>query len=369
MVERRLLKNFDIGIVLVMVAIILYGLATVYSASRGGGAGAGSVHRQLVWVVAGAIAFALAVSLDHRTYPRLAGWVYGVNLALLAAVLVFGHAHKGAQRWIGLRSIGLTIQPSEFAKVAIIVTLAAFLVKYRSRLAEPKIFALSFAHVAVPMLLVFLQPDLGTAMVLTAIWFGMTFVAGARPKHLAAFVLGLVIVGFVAWHFGVLEDYQKARLTSFINPSVDPEKAGYHVLQARIAIGSGQATGKGYLHGTQGQLGFIPERHTDFIFTVLAEELGFVGAGILLLLYFLLLWKAMIIMSETEDDIGRLVAGGIVCMFLFHIAVNIGMTLGIMPVTGVPLPLFSYGGSSLMANMLALGLLVGIGTRRHKISF
>ena len=367
MVERRLLKNFDIGIVLLMVAIILYGLAVVYSASRGGAAGASYVHRQLMWAIAGVAAFALAASVDHKTYPRLSGWIYVINLLLLAAVLVIGHEHKGAQRWLGFG--GLTIQPSEFAKVALIVTLAVFLVRHRSRLHEPKVFALSFAHVALPMLLIFKQPDLGTALVLTAIWFGMTFVAGARPGHLAAFVLAVAVVGFIGWHFGVLEDYQKARLTSFINPEVDPTGSGYHVLQARIAVGSGRVTGRGWLHGTQGQLGFIPERHTDFIFTVVAEEFGFVGAAALLIMYFLLLWKGMVIMSETEDAVGRLVAAGVVVMFLFHIVVNVGMTLGIMPVTGVPLPLFSYGGSSLLANMMALGLLIGVGLRRHKISF
>lgn len=367
MVERRLLRNFDFGLVLLTVAITLYGLAAVYSASRGGPTGAGLVHRQLMWAIAGMVGFALAASVDHKSYPRISGWTYAVNLILLASVLVIGRESKGAQRWLGFG--GLSIQPSEFAKIAIIVTLAVFLVRHQERLWEPKTFALSFVHVAVPMLLVFKQPDLGTALVLTAIWFGMSFVAGARPKHLAAFVVVITILGVIGWHTGVLKDYQKARLASFVNPSIDPAGSGYHVLQSRIAIGSGQATGKGWLHGTQGQLGFIPERHTDFIFTVVAEEFGFAGAGLLLLMYFLLLWKGLIIMSETEDAVGRLAAAGVVCMFLFHIVVNIGMTLGVMPVTGVPLPLFSYGGSSLLANMMAIGLLVGIGMRRHKISF
>jgi rod shape determining protein RodA len=368
MVERRLLKNFDIGLVLLMALIIIYGLSTVYSASRGGSTGAGYVHKQLTWALAGIVAFVLAASIDHKSYPRYARWIYAINIMLLLAVVVMGHSSKGAQRWIGIGPF--TIQPSEFAKVAVIITLAVFLVKYRQRLDEFKIFALSFVHVAVPLLLVFKQPDLGTALVLTAIWFGMIFVAGANRKHLAGFVIGVVLIGFVGWHTPhVLKDYQKDRLTSFIDPAQDQQGSGYHVLQSRIAIGSGQATGKGWLHGTQGQLGFIPERHTDFIFTVVAEERGFVGAGILVLLYFLLLWKAVTIMSETEDMVGRFAAAGICCMFLFHVVVNVGMTLGIMPVAGVPLPMFSYGGSSLLANMTALGMLVGIGMRRHKINF
>lgn len=367
MVERRLLKNFDFSLVLLMITIIIYGLATVYSAKGGGAEGASYVQRQLTWVVAGVVMFALAASIDHKSYPRLSGWAYFINMALLIGVFVIGHERKGAQRWIGVGS--LTIQPSEFAKIAIIITLAVFLVRHRDQMRELKTFALSFLHVAVPMLLIFKQPDLGTALVITSIWFGMTFIAGARPKHLAAFAVTVIIIGAVGWHVGALKDYQKARLTSFINPEIDPAGSGYHVLQSKIAVGSGQATGKGWMHGTQGQLGFIPERHTDFIFTVAAEELGFVGASILLLLYFFLLWRSIEIMSETEDSVGRLAAAGVVCMFLFHIVVNIGMTLGIMPVTGVPLPLFSYGGSSLLANMTALGLLTGIGMRRHKINF
>lgn len=368
MVERRLLKNFDIGLVLLMGLITIYGLTTVYSASRGGATGASLVHRQLMWAVAGVIAFVLAASVDHKSYPRFSRWIYAINMGLLLAVVVKGHESKGAQRWIGFG--GLTIQPSEFAKVAVIITLAVFLVKHKESIRDLKTFAMSFLHVAVPMLLIFKQPDLGTALVVTAIWFGMLFIAGANRKHLLAFVIGVVVVGLVGWNTPhLLKDYQKDRLSSFINPAMDEKGSGYHVLQSRIAIGSGQATGKGWLHGTQGQLGFIPERHTDFIFTVVAEELGFVGASVLVMLYFLLIWKAMNIMSDTEDAMGRFAAAGVVSMLLFHVMVNIGMTIGIMPVAGVPLPLFSYGGSSLLANMLALGMLVGIGMRRHKINF
>ncbi|MEN6519985.1 MAG: rod shape-determining protein RodA [Armatimonadota bacterium] len=367
MVERRLLKNFDIGLVLLMLAIITYGLLTIYSASRGSGNEMTMVRKQLMWAVAGFIAFAVAASIDHKSYSRIASWIYGINLFFLASVFVIGVERKGSQRWIGVGS--LVIQPSEFAKIAIIITLAVFLVKHKDKINEFGTFVLSFVHVAVPILFIFKQPDLGTSLVLTSIWFGMTLIAGANWKHLTIFVLGVVIIGAIGWNVGVLEDYQKARLTSFINPKSDPRGSGYHIVQSRIAIGSGQVAGKGWLRGTQSQLGFIPENHTDFIFTVAAEEFGFVGAAPLILMYFLLLWKGLTIMSETEDDIGRLIAAGVVCMFMFHIFVNIGMTLGIMPVTGVPLPLFSYGGSSLLANMLALGILAGIGMRRHKINF
>lgn len=367
MVERRLFKNFDFGIVLLMLGIVSLGLAVIYSASRRGPDSAALVHKQFMWAIAGLIGFAIAATVDHKSYPRIARWAYVVNLLCLAAVLVIGRETNGAKSWI--RFGGFAIQPSEFAKVAVVITLAVFLSKRRNEIGELRTFALSFAHVAVPLLLVMKQPDLGTALVIITIWFGMTFIAGAKPSHLLAFVGAVAVLAVVGWHSGIVKDYQKERLVSFVNPTADSQGASYQILQSRIAVGSGQFTGKGWLHGTQGQLGFIPERHTDFIFTVLSEEFGFLGAGGLVIMYLLLIWRGLMIMSQTEDAVGRLAATGFVCMFLFHVVENVGMTIGIMPVTGVPLPLFSYGGSNLLTSMVALGLLVGIGIRRHKINF
>lgn len=363
-----------------MLSIVIYGLFVVYSASKGGAKGMSYVHKQVMWAAAGLVVFTLMASFDHKSYPRLARWIYFVTLGLLLAVLLFGKEVNGAKSWFGVGSLG--IQPSEFAKIAVIIALATFLGKNRDQLHEPKVFLQSFGLVAIPLLFVMAQPDLGTSLVIISIWFGMVFAAGAKAKHLIIFVSIIAAMALTGW-FGpnlaekylgvhtkqIFKPYQKKRLTSFINPEVDPRASGFHVIQARIAVGSGQATGKGYLHGTQGQLGFIPERNTDFIFTVVAEELGFVGAGFLLLLYFLLLWKGLLIASETEDTVGRLIVVGVVSMFLYHIVQNVGMTIGLMPVTGVPLPLFSYGGSNLLVSMLALGMLVGIGMRRHKINF
>jgi rod shape determining protein RodA len=198
----------------------------------------------------------------------------------------------------------------------------------------------------------------------------MVFVMGTDIKNLLLFVLGGVILALLAWNVpGILKPYQKNRVITFVNPTVDPLGSGYHVMQSRIAIGSGKMFGKGYLNGTQSELDFIPEQHTDFIFTVVGEETGFVGAVSLLLLYFLVLWRALVIMAAAEDILGRAIVAGIVGLFGFHIVQNIGMTIGIMPVTGVPLTMFSYGGSALMANLMAIGLLEGISMRRHKISF
>jgi len=368
MVERRHLKNFDFTLLFVTLAIIAYGCAMIYSAERGGRDGAGFVERQILWAIFGLISAGAIASIDHSIYQRYVGKIYIVNLLMLMAVLVVGDSSKGAQRWIGYGAF--RIQPSEFAKVILVVALAMFLVKRRENIRSFKTFVHSLLYLGIPLLLIFKQPDLGTSLVLLSVWISMVFIMGTDIKNILLFCAVGLVLGLVVWNTpGIMKDYQKQRVITFINPAADPLGSGYHVTQSRIAIGSGQMFGKGFLKGTQRGLSFIPEQHTDFIFTVVGEEMGFAGAVMLVLLYFGLIWRGLCIMAATEDTTGRAIAAGIVGMFLFHIFVNMGMTLGIMPVTGVPLPLFSYGGSSLMANMMAIGLLEGISMRRHKINF
>lgn len=368
MLDRQHFKNFDFALLLSVLGILAYGFAMIYSASSGGREGAGYVEKQIIWAVLGFILAVIVASIDHAIYHRYAGKIYFLTVILLLAVLKLGDASKGAQRWIGFG--WFRIQPSEFAKIALIIVLAVFLVSRIDRVRSFATFAESFAYLSVPMLLIFKQPDLGTSMVLMAIWVTIVFVAGTDLRNILIFAAVGVVLALAAWNIpGVMKDYQKQRVITFVNPAADPLGSGYHVNQSRIAIGSGQLLGKGFLKGTQRQLRFIPEQHTDFIYTVVAEELGFAGASGLLLLYFILLWRGLTIMSAAEDSTGRLLTAGVVGMFLFHVFVNIGMTLGIMPVVGVPLPLFSYGGSSLMANMMAIGLLEGVSMRRHRINF
>lgn len=368
MVERRLLRNFDFTLLAVTLAIIIYGCAMIYSAGKGGAMGAGYLERQVMWALVGLFGAAVVASVDHGVYNRYAGKLYGATLVMLLAVLLVGDASKGAQRWIELGPA--RIQPSEFAKIALIIALAVFLVSREPQIRAFRTFALSFLYLLPPMLLIFKQPDLSTSLVLIAVWISMVYVMGTDTKNIVFCVLGAAVLGLTVWNVpGLMKEYQKKRIISFVNPSADPLGSGYHVTQSRIAIGSGQILGQGFLKGTQRELRFIPEQHTDFIFTVVGEETGFVGAAGLLVLYLALLLRALNIMSTTEDSTGRAIAAGIIGMFLFHILVNVGMTLGIMPVTGVPLPMFSYGGSSLMANLLAIGLLEGISMRRHRISF
>lgn len=257
-------------------AIVVFGCTMIYSASKGGRSGTSYVERQLMWAVIGLVAGAVVASIDYRILQRISGKLYWINLALLAAVLVAGLSSKGAQRWIGYG--WARIQPSEFAKIILIIALATFLVKHMDKIRSFELFVRSFLYLSVPMLLIFKQPDLGTSLVLLAVWISMLFVMGTDIKNVLIFGVACVVLGFAVFHVhGLLKDYQKNRLVSFVDPMADPRGSGYHVTQSRIAIGSGQLVGKGFLGGTQRELRFIPEQHTDFIFTVVGEELGFVG--------------------------------------------------------------------------------------------
>jgi rod shape determining protein RodA len=355
--------------VLVAVPLILSLAGIVFIGSATGSPASGFVVRQ---VEAAIIGLGLAVFVarhDYRALTRHSKAVYIANLICLAAVLVLGNESKGAQRWILLGP--MTLQPSELAKLALIVTLAALLTKDVAEIDTPGVLWRSLLHMGPPMLLIFKQPDLGTSLVLVAIWFAMTATAGAQLKHLLAVLLiGLCAFG-VLWHTDVIKPYQKNRLAILWNPALDSEgeTIGYHIRQSRIAIGSGRETGKGLFAGTQKKLRFVPERHTDFIFTVVGEELGFAGSAAVLLLYWILITRGLAVCRTCEDLQGQLMCAGIVAMFTFHTVVNIGMTLGVMPVTGVPLPFLSYGGSSMMTNCVAVGLLLSVHLRRHKIMF
>ncbi|HSV72703.1 MAG TPA: rod shape-determining protein RodA [Chthonomonadales bacterium] len=365
MLDHRLRKNLDLPLLLVALALLAIGIATLYSATRG--ADAVTLQKHIAF---GAVGLALMVGATSVDCAKLARWVrtlYLAAIALLVLVLHVGAESHGAQRWIPL--FGWQFQPSEFAKIAAIVGLAAYLQNRRDRVGQPAVLLLSLAYVGVPTILIFLQPNLGTTLVLVAIWLSMTFVAGARVTHLAAVVVAGLVLFAVAWNAGIIKPYQKERMVAFVYPSRDPADAGYHVRQSRIAIGSGQLWGKGYMRGTQVQGQFIPEKHTDFVFAVIGEEGGFVASALTVALFAGLLLRGLLAAARAGDGLSQLVAAGIVGMWSFHVMVNIGMTLGVMPVAGVPLPFVSYGGSSLIVNMVALGLLLSIGMRRHKLVF
>ncbi len=288
------------------------------------------------------------------------------NLIFLLIVKFAGTSALGAQRWIQIGPI--TLQPSEFAKFFMIISLAKLLSKHPEGFKTWKSLIPVVALMFAPTLLIFIQPDLGTSLVFAAITMGMLFICGLEMKLVKRALLGLMLVMPFIWFF-VLHSYQKMRIMVLFNPNVDPFGSGYHVIQSKISIGSGGFIGQGLFAGTQSQLNFLPENHTDFIFSVIGEELGFIGAILILFLYFVLLYRAISISKASGDSFGSLIACGIFSMWLFQVFINVGMTLGIMPVTGIPLPFMSYGGSALVMNLLCVGLLMNIYLRRKKLMF
>lgn len=363
--DKKLLKNIEYPILIAIILLTILSVTMISSATNATTSGNFYTTRmQIIWFCVGTILMLTVISIDYHSFSSWYKIIYAVNIFLLILVLLVGEKGGGAQRWLDVGPF--TLQPSEFAKLAAILTLASHLEKKKS-LNTPKDLVSVILHIAPIMLLIAKQPDLGTSLVLVAISFGMTFAAGLSYKLLGEAIccglLGLPIF----WHF--LKEYQKDRILIFFNPYLDPLGRGYHVIQSKIAIGSGKIFGKGLYNGTQNQLNFLPVKHTDFIFAVLGEELGFIGGVILLLLYFVLIYYSLRVAFKARDLLGTYMVVGIVSMWLFQILVNMGMNMGIMPVTGIPLPFMSYGGSSFLMNMMAAGVVINVGMRRQKILF
>jgi rod shape determining protein RodA len=320
------------------------------------------LKRQLIYFSLSTIAFGMVLLFDYRRFAVYTPMAYGAVLVLLLMVLTpVGQRVAGAQRWISLGV--LQVQPAELMKMAYICLLAALLSRERNRTGfYPVVQALGFA--IVPAILIYVQPDLGTVMVLIATAFAILLVAGVQMRWLAVVVLAAATVAVLALQLGVLREYQIARLRAFLDSDSDPQVTGFNLAQSKIAIGSGGLIGKGLGRGSQTNLAYVPEQHTDFIFTAIAEEKGFLGAMAVLTLFSLLLWRCVRAAMISKDLFGSLVAAGVAGMFGFQLFVNIGMTVGIMPITGIPLPFVSYGGSSLVTSYLGIGLVMNIHMRR-----
>lgn len=368
--ERRPIRHLDPVLLLSVVLLSTIGLFMVYSATHQSlstlGLNPGTyLKKQATWTFLGVILLLVTASFDYRFLKVYAGFVYAGMLAMLVLVRTpFGTAVKGSQRWFEF--LGFQFTPSEWMKIAVVVMLAAFVAELRrSDLSLQETLRVT-GIAALPMFLVFLQPDVGTTIVIGAILVGILVVAGSKPRHLATLALAGMLLIFVAFQLNVIKDYQITRLTAFMDNSADPSGAGYNKTQAEIAIGSGGLFGLGYEKGTQTNLDFVPEQHTDFIFTVVGEEFGFLGAMVVLVLFALLIWRAFRIALLSKDPFGTYLAAGIAAMFAIQAFVNIGMTIGIMPITGIPLPFVSYGGTSTLANFVAVGLLLNVHMRRFK---
>jgi rod shape determining protein RodA len=361
---RRYVRNFNWTLAIAGILVAMIGLVCIRSAGLHAGDASSEFKKQILYLALG-VTLMLGLSLiDYRNWQRWAPALYLLNLFLLLFILRGGHSAMGAQRWISLGPLG-TFQPSEPAKLAVAIALAAVLC--RGRYENLQDLWRPLVTVALPALLILKQPDLGTSLVLVAVLTVELFLALPKLGDFAIYVLGLLVVGAAAvGTSAVLKPFQRARLFVFLNPKADPQGSGYNLAQSKIAVGNGEWFGRGLYHGTQTQLNFVPEHSRDFIFTVLAEEWGFVGATIVLGLYAAVLYAGIRTMVVARDRFGFLLAGGLVGMLFFHVLINVGMTVGIMPITGIPLPFMSYGGSAMLTDFAALGILLNIFSQRDR---
>ncbi len=359
-------RHLDVLLLGASIGVAVIGVLMVYSATRGPGgdepADTFYLKRQALFLVAGLVVMTITAAVDYRRYSDLAPVIYGVGMVMLAVVLSpLGSARKGTQAWFELG--GFQLQPSEFAKLALVIGLSALMSRFRWEVSLPRLL-LCLVVAGVPIALIMLQPDVGTALVMVAIIAGILLVGGAKFRQLGTLALLAVLASVALLQSGVLEDYQRARLTSFLDQSSDLQGAAYNQNQSLIAIGAGGITGQGLFQGTQTRLENVPEQHTDFIFTALGEELGLLGSGTLLALFGIAVFRIWRTAQLSRDAFGTLLCAGVLAMLLFQIFQNVGMTMGIMPVTGIPLPFVSYGGSSALANFAAIGLVLNVHMRR-----
>ena len=357
-------------ILILALIIAIAGILSIYSSTyQKEGVWQDIYMRQMLWLAIGLVCFFIISGFNYRKLWDANYFIYGVALFFLFLVFVLGIVRLGAQRW--LKFAWFNFQPSEFAKLALII----FLARYFSRKSVNDTSLLSgkfgifqglvvpFIFVAVPMFLIIEQPDLGSGLILLLVFVSLLYLTNVRLKYIFTFLVFLVLPLPFFWHF--LRDYQKQRLLVFLNPNIDPLGAGYTIIQSRIAIGSGGLFGRGWLSGSQSQLYFLPESHTDFIFATFSEQWGFIGSSLLILMYYLIIRQGFIIAQRTQDTFGRLIAYGISLLLAIQVFINIAMNMGLAPVVGLPLPLMSYGGSSVLATFIALGILVNIDRTRN----
>jgi len=367
MFRSRFWKNFDWWLFIGALLLSLIGILVIFSTNFKVSSIAPStdVRNQIIFLVISLVGFFMLAWVDYRVWTKLTRPLYLIMIGLLLVVEFLGKTALGATRWINLGFF--QFQPSEIAKIILIIVFAKFFSEHYDKLEDPRQVLLSLGYLLLPLALVLAQPDLGTGLVLIIIWFAMAATSSMPKRYLVA----IIAIGLLLLPVGIhsLKPYQRQRIDTFLKPTANPLGSGYNVVQSTIAVGSGQLFGRGLAAGTQSQLNFLPSQHTDFIFAVLAEKLGFVGGFILLLIFVALLGRALIVTYNSQDRFGFFLGIGIVAMLIFHIVINVGMNMGIMPVTGIPLPFVSYGGTSLLVSLAAVGLLESISIRRQKIQF
>lgn len=377
--ENRNRGHLDIPLVLLTATLVIFGLIAVANATIDPYAGSdrsglfgvldrlttNSFYWQLAWVGVGIAAIVLIMLFDYRIYGELAIWIYGAALVLLVLVLFQTAGRGNVKAWFSWMGGNHSFQPSEICKLAIIISLARQISRHDGPIVKLRDFLPVLLNFAIPFALVVLQDDIGTALVFAAIFLGMLFVSGLGWKLIAGLAATGVTACVAVWPF--LSEFRQDRVLDFLDPARDTSGTGYQVRYSKIAVGSGQAAGKGlFQEGAISQLDFVPEKHTDFIFSVTAESVGFIGCLLIVVLYFLLILRLFTLSYKVKDRFGSLIIAGVASMFLFHIFENIGMTIGIMPVTGIPLPFMSYGGSNMLANLAAVGLVLNVVKRQQR---
>lgn len=355
-------RSFDWQLFICVVFLVMMGLASVYSVDLSRGSELFYFKKQLIAFCLGLFLLFVASTSQHILWRYLAKWWYLFSLLLLAGVLFFGETIRGTKGWFSF--FGFSFQPVEMAKIGLILMIAYIVSRFGRRFDRPLFFLgtglVSFLFIG----LVMLQPDLGSALLLGAIWFGMIWAVGARRLYLAGFAALVALLAVASW-FLFLQDYQKDRVANFINPERDPLGSGYNIAQSTIAIGAGQIFGRGLGFGSQSQLRFLPEAQTDFVFSVIGEELGLAGVVVMLALFALIFWRLVSIIRKSDDDFVATTATGILILFFVQLVTNVGANLGLLPITGVTLPFVSYGGSSLIINLLLIGILESMMVRRY----
>jgi rod shape determining protein RodA len=368
-------RHLDVVLVAAVVAIGAFGCLMVYTATRDQLQTAGLsplyyVKKQAIFMAVGLVVMVAVAAIDYRRYRDWAAPIYGLSILVLLGVYAVGHKSRGAQAWFQFGSYQL--EPSEFAKISLIIALASFCAAAKGRLSGRSLLVLLTLSL-IPFALIYKQPDLGTALVLAAVLMAVVVIGGASIRHLLVLgLIGLVAAGGVV-HFGILKDYQQQRLTSFVNSPDQPDAAllrspqganEYNLAESKTAIGDGGLTGKGLGKGTQTNLSYVPEQRTDFIFSAVGEQLGLAGSGLLLALFALVIWRTWQAATLSRDSVGTLICVGVLAMIAFQVFENVGMTMGIMPVAGIPLPLMSYGGSAVIATFAGIGLVLNVRMRR-----
>lgn len=365
--RKNIFKNMEWGILICTLLLTIIGTVALFSATQS--TEYDEFKKQIMWICISIPFFIIAIIIDYEWLAKISPVFYGVFLILLIAVL-FTESVNGATSWFSLGSF--SFQPSEFAKIFVILTFSYAVTKVqekgRDEISKPAMLGLVLIIIAIPVLLIIKQPDYGTAIAFLMSMVMILFTAGIKKRYIITSIIAVIVLVPLLYFF-VLPEHAKTRIDVFLNPNLDPRGSGYNIIQSKLAIGAGQLFGMGLLKGNQTQLGFLYPKTTDFIFAVIGEEMGFVATATIVILYVVLITKSIYVAKTAKDDLGSYIAMGIAGIFLFHMIENIGMTIGLLPITGVPLPFVSYGGSSLLTNFILVGLLLNISGRRQKKIF